>query len=316
MDCTKPIHLKGPIEGYPHGLRVACGKCLSCRIARRREWALRMSHELDYHDDSMFLTLTYSPEHLPFEIDTSKGLPIMAYRPTLRKKHLQDFIKRLRKNVHPHKIKYFACGEYGEESQTHPYHERPHYHLIIFGLSIFNPVHTHAIIKAWQFHDWSNDDIYKGSFGLAEPDSIRYVAQYIDKKLSGPELEKKRFRQMREPVFRILSQGLGAKWCDDHASKILSDEALTIRGSPVGIPRYYINRLEITSDGRLEKSIQNEREQVEKITGLLVTEDELKDLDLYEYKRFQNEMMKKRKAHDTYLKSHQRLKSARNKNKL
>jgi len=37
------------------------------------------------------------------------------------------FIKRLRKSISPLKIKYFSCGEYGDQ------YLRPHYHLIIFG---------------------------------------------------------------------------------------------------------------------------------------------------------------------------------------
>ena len=36
-----------------------------CRIGHAREWSIRILHELKYHDDAIFLTLTYSPEYLP-----------------------------------------------------------------------------------------------------------------------------------------------------------------------------------------------------------------------------------------------------------
>ena len=86
MQCTAPITLfKVGKQYYPQGLQVPCGKCLACRIKNRKEWQIRMLHELNYHDDAVFLTLTYSDEYLP---DNN----------TLVKRDLQLFIKRLRKN--------------------------------------------------------------------------------------------------------------------------------------------------------------------------------------------------------------------------
>lgn len=42
-----------------------CGKCLACRIARTREWAVRIMHEMSEWEDSVFLTLTYDDDHIP-----------------------------------------------------------------------------------------------------------------------------------------------------------------------------------------------------------------------------------------------------------
>ena len=60
--------------------------------------------------------------------------------------------------------------------------ERPHYHLIIYGLGL-NIEDRTLIMDAWPYCDWSNSHIRNKSFGLVEPDSVRYVAQYIDKNL-------------------------------------------------------------------------------------------------------------------------------------
>ena len=109
MICIKPLTLEGRGE-------VGCGQCRNCRINRRREWVGRMILEAKEHLFSSFVTLTYDDEHMPKD-------------GSLCKKHLQQFIRRLRKALYPRKIRYYAVGEYGDKSW------RPHYHLIVFGLS-------------------------------------------------------------------------------------------------------------------------------------------------------------------------------------
>ena len=119
MQCTKPITLfKVGTKTYPLGLEVPCGKCLHCRKKQRSEWAMRLYHELGYHQDSVFLTLTYNDKSLP-------------KNDSLVKRDLQLFFKRLRKALpSDKKIKYFACGEYGDDKEC------PHYHAIVFGLGL------------------------------------------------------------------------------------------------------------------------------------------------------------------------------------
>lgn len=69
--------------------------------------------EAECHASSAFVTLTYSDENLPREL-----VP----------RHLQLFMKRIRKSVAPQKLRFFGVGEYGDFSG------RPHYHVILFGL--------------------------------------------------------------------------------------------------------------------------------------------------------------------------------------
>ena len=260
MRCKNPVTIKKNLDPalYPNGLEVPCGKCFNCRIQKRSEWSLRMLHELDNHADSCFITLTYSDNNL------------LANR-TLAKPHLQLFFKRLRRSLGDVKIRYYACGEYGDKTN------RPHYHAIIFGLSLRDEDKL-RVMNAWPHADWSVPSIRRQSFGLAEPDSIRYVAQYIDKKLSGVE-EKKINGQGRISPFRLCSLGLGGSYCDSNSEQIASGQVLTYRGTPVSVPRYYLKRLGLDTELLKEHAYYTACEEVEKHTGLNIHPDVLK----YEY---------------------------------
>ncbi len=94
---------------------VACGQCLGCRLDKSREWAARIIHEAAMWDDNIFVTLTYDDEHLPRD-------------GSLNKEHFQKFVKRLRKKFKGRVIRYYHCGEYGDEL------DRPHYHACFFNL--------------------------------------------------------------------------------------------------------------------------------------------------------------------------------------
>jgi len=169
-------------------------------------------------ESSIFVTLTYSEEALP---DT--GL--------VSKEELQKFLKRLRK-AYPTKIKYYASGEYGTQGTC-----RPHYHLIIFGMKLTD---EHYIETAWN----------KGRIdvGTVTIESCRYVASYIQKKLYKQPTEK------NSTVFSLQSQGLGLTWAKDNHAQLRQQERTTHRGVTMGIPRYYVKKLELD----LSKS-QNER---------------------------------------------------------
>ena len=88
MTCTSPFKLQGK-EGKIYLL--PCGYCMSCRVARNREWAARLLHEKTNHKHSAFLTLTFAPENIP---------PLDS----IQKDTLQKFLKRLRKSLEPRKF--------------------------------------------------------------------------------------------------------------------------------------------------------------------------------------------------------------------
>ena len=203
---------------------------------------------MDSHDDSVFITLTYDDKHLPANA-------------SLRKSDLQKFFKRLRKRLGERKIRYFACGEYGDQTQ------RPHYHAIIFGLSLSSD-DKQLVKDSWPFCDWSNGSIARNSFGMAEPDSISYVAQYIDKKFSGDLAEEEYVKKNREPVFKLSSLGLGRDYCDRNSGNIRHYASLRFRGKDIGLPRYYLDRLGLPAEFIRSRAAESEIEEVEELTGL------------------------------------------------
>lgn len=264
MQCTSPIRVKSEEKDYIGGLTVPCGKCLSCRISIRRLWTLRCLHELSYHNQNVFVTLTYNDENLPLN-------------KSLRKKHLQDFYKRLRRDLDKQdiKIKHFSCGEYGAPSQLarignrvfQTDGDRPHYHAIIFGLGL-DPESRLIVAENWPFCDWNNKDIMKNSFGLAQRESIQYVAGYIHDKLSGELAEIEYKQKGREPVFRLVSQGIGKAHCLDNAEQYSDRLFTTLNGRKTSLPRYYIKLLDIDPEELKRFSCDKEKKFVKKHTGI------------------------------------------------
>ena len=123
----------------PMFFAVPCGRCILCREKKASEWSFRaLCENQSSSSEPLFVTLTYNNEHKP-----SCGVC---------KEDVQNFMKRLRRNLDKlkieHDIRYFACGEYGKN--TH----RPHYHLILWNFPR-DKFHTltsclHFVEKAWR----------------------------------------------------------------------------------------------------------------------------------------------------------------------
>lgn len=164
-----------------------CGQCLPCRINKRRVWLHRLLLEALSHDSKniTFLTFTYDDKSLPSDCSISR-------RP------LQLFFKSLRKAIAPRKIRYYAVGEYGEQSQ------RPHYHAIIYGLP---PEFDYQ--KFWHL-----GFTMAGSF---TSDSAQYVAGYVVKKfIKRGDLRKREFTAMSLKPAIGLNAALELKKYENH----------------------------------------------------------------------------------------------------
>lgn len=150
MECSNPFQLtvtnKYARIQKEREVFVPCGKCLPCLTRRRRDWIFRLEQEHKYSKGALFVTLTYHPKFLPHE---------------LKKRHLQLFIKRLRKNAKANNIRYYAVGEYGTKRK------RPHYHILLFNAS----EHVEFIRKSWQF-----GHIHIGNVSAK---SISYCTKYV-----------------------------------------------------------------------------------------------------------------------------------------
>jgi len=218
MMCTHPYTLKD-------GSKVPCGHCMPCRIMYTQEWAARLYHEASEYKDNVFITLTYNDESLPSDYG-------------LQKRDVQLFVKRLRKDIEPIKIKYYLCGEYGEKNG------RPHYHAIIFnfGLDIKDKIQE-------------NWDMGFVKVGTVTYQSISYVTSYITKKLGGDKA--KEVYGDRQAPFIICSKGLGLAWAEKNHIQLRINQSITIKGKQVGIPRYYVKKLEMDLEKRQNE--QNEK---------------------------------------------------------
>ena len=100
-----------------------CGKCVPCIKSRKNKWKHRILFESNDHEFSSFVTLTYDNDHLRFQNEKTGEWTL----PTLVPSDVRNFLKRLRRAVSPTRIRFYACGEYGDRNW------RPHYHLALFG---------------------------------------------------------------------------------------------------------------------------------------------------------------------------------------
>lgn len=213
MVCISPMKLD-------ETLIVPCGRCMPCRINRVRAWTIRILMEFHSFDQKgLFVTLTYDNEHIP-----EHG--------TLRKLDLQKFIKRLRKDLYPRKIKYFACGEYGSTTN------RPHYHLIILGVTDND---ANIIRKNWTYCNWRY--LQKSSIGSVTVDSIQYVCGYVQKKIFGQLGKREYLETGRIPPFQLQSHGLGLNYCTEHLSEYINTKGIPYKSGIAPFPRYFKEKL-------------------------------------------------------------------------
>ena len=215
MLCTKP---------FVQGARAyGCGQCVPCRINKRRLWCHRLVLESRLHACNAFVTLTYAEEHVPRLQNSSM---------TLRPEDLQKWLKRLRERMEPQKIRFFACGEYGDESQ------RPHYHAALFnfpgcarGYSGLAPRGNCRCASCKLVADtWGLGHI---SVGQLNRESAQYLAGYVVKKMTGKDDAR---LQGRKPEFARMSlrPGIGAGAMPEVAKASLAVDYVSRTGDAPG----------------------------------------------------------------------------------
>lgn len=198
MICKYPVVMGGTA--------FSCGQCLPCRIGRRRVWMHRILLEALQYENNSFVTLTYGDDFLP---DGGSLVP----------RDLQLFIKRLRKEVAPEKIRFFAVGEYGDKLS------RPHYHLALFnykscwrGMSHYRKGVVNCCDQCDRLRDtWASGNVYLGELNSR---SAQYVCGYVVKKMTSAT----DFRlEGRHPEFVRMSRrpGIGVSAMHEVASELL-----------------------------------------------------------------------------------------------
>lgn len=247
--------------------RINCGQCLSCRINKAREWAERCYLESKMYPSSYFVTLTYNDEHLNY---APCGMP------TLKKRDIQLFIKRLRKwcdKSGKPSPRYFATGEYGEKNF------RPHYHMILFNIEIEDLTHYRTVKRGNDIYIYENSCVleklwHKGFVVISKvvPETCAYTAQYSLKKvgmmystgyakdilLNECSSNEKRFNALCSlgevlPPFNIQSTkpGIGGAFASQNLSEILETDA--IPGCKIKAIRYFDKLMERENPVRLEE---------------------------------------------------------------
>lgn len=267
MTCIDPVYIRDP-DNKRIWMRVKCGGCRTCLLARARDMSLRGSHELRYHDEACFLTLTYDDFYLP----VNRG-----NIPSLCPPHLQLFLKRLRKAVYPVIIKYIACGEYGSITA------RPHYHLIIYGCdfrssdltfdsdpnivtSIHDPNSLSTSSNAYCSTLLSSLWTYgKHHISSVTPASISYVCQYSLKKVRGKLAKKLSYELGQYPEFIRVSRGIGSRWCDEFSSDFSKSDEIIMDNKKYKTPRYYLLRLKKKNPELFEKLVEARTEHIKKM---------------------------------------------------
>lgn len=214
-------------SGIP--MTIPCGQCIGCRLEYARGWAVRCMHEAQLHEDKFFVTLTYDDGNLPLN-------------GSLVPDHLTLFFKRLRKNISPHKIRYYAVGEYGDVTS------RPHYHLLLFGyrfadLRVHKETETGCLYSSDQLDSlWGLGSCLLGDLTF---ESAAYVARYSVKKLTGLAGQAEYQRRGIEPPYAVMSRrpGIGGGWYDSFKSDTFPQDEVISRGHRAKPPRYYLKRL-------------------------------------------------------------------------
>ncbi len=257
------FHKKNAIQK----MEVACGQCFGCRVDHRLMWSIRIIHEASMHMDhygNSWATLTYRQPGTCTDQQHKDGHYVPADY-SLHPSHMSDFIRSLRRGNKDHKIRYFYCGEYGDDN------ERPHYHICLFNHS-FNDqylwkddegLYTYTSAELQSHWPWG--------FSTVAPLNLRtaaYTAGYALKKITGKRAEEHYLRSdehgeaywllpeyIRMSTGRGKPSGLGAKFYEKYSTDIFPSDTSPIPGHGESqlVPRYYQNILAEQDPAMLEQ---------------------------------------------------------------
>lgn len=261
LSFTVPEYAKGTNFSFPI-MSVPCGRCCGCRLERSRQWAVRCMHEAAlYGLKNCFITLTFNDEAIAKHLPPGGGLSVKPW---------QDFMKRLRKKYGPG-IRYFHCGEYGENFG------RPHYHACLFNHT-FDDRYLWKVVKKEKLYRspsleslWTDKDglsLGHSTVGTVTFNSAAYVARYIMKKINGKDAEEHyalfdvdddaviHDRYQLKPEYITMSKqagGIGKGFFDKFYTDIYPSDKVLINNKVTKPPRYYDTLYELMEPHEFEK---------------------------------------------------------------
>jgi len=247
-------------------IQIPCGQCVGCRLERSRQWAMRCLDESQLYDRNCFITLTYDEKNIP-----SDG--------SLYVEHFQKFMKRLRKAYPKDRIRFFHCGEYGDQNG------RPHYHACLFNFDFDDKVKWSEREGNTYYISPSLNRIWKYGYciiGEVTFESAAYVARYIMKKINGEKAEE--HYKGKKPEYTTMSRrpGIGRGWYDKYKKDLFPHDYKVVNGHEVNVPKFYSNIYELESPEEFKK-VKERRE-----SSIAFTHSKLKRLAGYGVERVDN----------------------------
>lgn len=228
-DSSGGIHFAELRADFVDAFDLPCGRCVGCRLERSRQWAVRLVHEASLWESSYFVTLTYAVA--PSSLD---------YR------DFRLFMRRLRHARKGVKVRFFCCGEYGEQLN------RPHFHALLFNVDfpdkvVFSDSSSGVLWSSAELERlWSHGFC---TIGQVSFESARYCASYILKKVTGDPAES-HYRLVdpetgeitdRLPEFCQMSRrpGIGHDWLRLYWQNVYPSGSVVVQGREGKAPRYY-----------------------------------------------------------------------------
>ena len=252
MACSRNFKIKD--THYSNiNYKIPCRYCLNCRVDKRKEWETRANYELKTKLSGTFLTCTYDTLHLTRNLVLGNDNKVRA---TLNYKDIKKFIQRLRKRVQNDKknqsslmnpnFTYLGVGEYGQKGELF---DRPHWHILFFGLD--HKYCEKMFLEEWQEGFIDALPILNGG--------IRYVLKYMDKQIMGKENKWENFgRYGLEAPKQFQSKGLGNGVYQNAYEEGRIENGVIIDGlKEYQIPKYYKDKMGLFTDKRqnVEKTI-------------------------------------------------------------
>lgn len=250
-----PVRFNEPKDGQAYiAMEIPCGTCILCREEHARQWAVRITHESQLHDECCFATFTYSPKHLP-----KWG--------SLQYADMQKFWDRTnkaRKRAGLPRLHYYAVGEYGDQTQ------RPHYHACIFGSAY---TENRIILRTSPTMLWTSPELEKEwglgnvSVGALNYETARYTASYVTKKLRAKQQYVRvdetsgELIPLEQPkAYMSLKPAIGLRWLEQYGDHIYENDYVVINGKKQKPPQYYDRWLKKRSEIPLQM-IKEERQK-------------------------------------------------------
>lgn len=260
--------------------RIPCGQCIGCRLEYSKNWATRCVLEAKETPNNYFITLTYDDEHLPipkYMINQETGEIINnpgTWTGCLEPEHMTKFIKDLRRYYKYHEnhdgIRFFYCGEYGEQLQ------RPHYHAILFNLPLkkedlkykFTNDEYQPIYECEKLQKiWGRGLIVIGEVSFS---SCAYVARYVTKKKNGHKAKEEYLNNGQIPEFVRMSRkpGIARNYYEENKADLYKTDIIyqsTCKGNILKVkpPKYYDKLYDLDDHDNMEIIKDKRKKQAE-----------------------------------------------------